>query len=35
MWSVLEDVLCALEKNVGSADSDGVFHVCLLGADGL
>lgn len=34
MWSVLEDVLCALEGTAGSTDSSGVCFVHLLGADG-
>lgn len=35
MWSVLGDVLCALEETVGSTDSGGVCSVHLLDADGV
>lgn len=35
MWSVLEDVLCALEESAGSTDSSGVCFVHLLGSDGV
>lgn len=35
MWSVLEDVLCALEETVGSTDVSGVCFVHLLDADGV
>ena len=35
MWSVLEDVLCALEETAGSTDSSGACSVHLLDADGV
>ena len=35
IWSVLDNISCALERNVYSASVDGMSYKCLLGQFGL